>query len=80
MSPKKDDQCDQSDNSSTVVQMLVDACPHALEVKDGATQLFPFMIAAIPKKALGTSNECTRQLGTVYHLLLKAPTMLCCRL
>lgn len=78
--PRKDHQCDHDDNSNTVVHMLVDACPRALEVQDGETRLFPFMVAATPKKALGalgTSNECTRQLGTVYHLLRKAPTVLC---
>jgi len=68
-------------NSSTV-QMLVGACPSALEVRDGKTGLFPFMIAATPKKTLDTFNElkngeCTKQLETVYQLLLKAPTMIC---
>jgi len=69
-----------SNNSKTVVQILVDVYPRALEVNDGKTGLFPFMIAATPK-ALHTSNEledeCTKQLETVYQLLLKAPTMLC---
>ena len=77
---KKDNQFDDSDKSNTVVQMLVDAYPRALEVQDRERHLFPFMIAATPKKlvgSFGTSNECTRQLETVYNLLRKAPTVLC---
>ena len=58
----------------------MDVYPRALEVQDGKTRLFPFMIAATPK-ALDTLNEleidCTKHLETVYQLLLKAPTMLC---
>jgi len=68
------------DNSKSMVQILVDAYPRALEIQDGKTRLFPFMIAATPKALLIDEEQegiCTMQLETVYQLLLKAPTMLC---
>mmetsp|Transcript_33296 Transcript_33296/g.70929 ORF Transcript_33296/g.70929 Transcript_33296/m.70929 type:complete len:797 (+) Transcript_33296:166-2556(+) len=69
------------DNGNSVVQMLVDAFPQALEVRDGKTGLFPFMIAASSSKVAratgdGENDSCTKHLETVYQLLLRAPTML----
>lgn len=63
-------------NHKNVAHALVDVYPRALEIRDGPSRLLPFMIAATPK-ALEEPNEsekeCTKQLETIYHLLLKAP-------
>ena len=62
-------------SSSNVVQLLVEVCPHALEIKDGTSGLYPFMIAAIAKDTSESEveEEDTKQLETIFQLLLKAP-------
>lgn len=68
---------DNKAGDSLVLQSLMDVYPRALEIKDGKTGLLPFMIAATPKspKELTESENggCTRQVQTIYQLLLKAP-------
>jgi hypothetical protein len=60
-----------------VLQSLLDVYPRALEIKDGKTELLPFMIAATRKSSdrsnITEDQGCTRQLQTIYELLLKAP-------
>jgi hypothetical protein len=68
---------DDEAGGSVVLQSLIDVYPRALEIKDGKTGLLPFMIAATPKSPEeSTKSEnggCTRQVQTIYQLLLKAP-------
>ena len=61
--------------SSNVVQLLVDVCPYALEIKDGISGLYPFMLAATAKDTSESDveEEDTKQLETIFQLLLKAP-------
>jgi hypothetical protein len=68
---------------SLVPQSLMDVYPRALEIKDGKTGLLPFMIAATLNNS-DESNEsvnegCTKQLQTIYLLLLKAPNAIVLR-
>ena len=60
--------------SFNVAQALVDVYPRALEIKDGKSGLLPFMIAATPKVCYELeNNECTKQLETIFQLLMRAP-------
>ena len=61
--------------SYNVVQLLVEVCPHALEIKDCTSGLYPFMIAATAKDISESEveEEDTKQLETIFQLLLKAP-------
>ena len=71
--------CDGEDGvgDSLVPQSLMGVYPRALEIKDGKTGLLPFMMAATRKSSDGSNvpedEGCTRQLQTIYQLLLKAP-------
>ena len=66
---------DSDRQSSNVVQLLVDVCPRTLEIKDGKSELYPFMIAATAKDTSESEveEEDTKQLETIFQLLLKAP-------
>jgi len=66
---------DYDKQSSNVVQLLVDVCPHILEINDGNSGLYPFMIAATAEDTSESEveEEDTKQLDTIFQLLLKAP-------
>ena len=73
-----DDDITESDSykqSSNVVQLLVEVCPHALEINDDISGLYPFMIAATANDTSESEveEEDTKQLDTIFQLLLKAP-------
>ena len=61
--------------SYNVVQLLVDVCPCALEIKDGISGLYPFMLAATAKDTSESEveEEDTKQLETIFQLLVKDP-------
>ena len=60
--------------SYNVAQALADVYPRALEIKDGKSRLLPFMIAATHKACYELENEeCTKQLETIFQLLVRAP-------
>ena len=71
--------CDGEDGvgDSLVPQSLMDVYPRALEIKDDKTGLLPFMIAATRESSdvsnVSEDEGCTRQLQTIYQLLLMAP-------
>jgi hypothetical protein len=69
--------CDGEDGVGDSLVSLLDVYPRALEIKDGQTGLTPFMIAATRESSdvsnVSEDEGCTRQLQTIYQLLLKAP-------
>jgi hypothetical protein len=69
--------CDGEDGVGDSLVSLLDVYPRALEIKDGQTGLWPFMIAATLESSdvsnVSEDEGCSRQLQTIYQLLLKAP-------
>ena len=59
----------------TGVQELIAAAPFALEVRDGESNMFPFMLAAEGKESDETLNP-GQKLTTVYELLRRGPSQI----
>lgn len=55
-----------------IMNTLIDANPQSLLIRDRKTGLYPFMIAAAAMSNTDGANNCTKDLETIFRLLLES--------